>query len=64
LSFKCNPKRLEYYLEGKRNATEEDDPLTEESLQGRPKTSEAPPEDIPREKLPSEIDFSMDLTED
>ncbi|KAJ7133116.1 hypothetical protein C8R44DRAFT_870553 [Mycena epipterygia] len=47
-----------------RNATDGDDPLAEEPLEGGPKTSEAPPEDIPREKLLSEVDFSPDLTED
>jgi hypothetical protein len=45
-----------------RNATEADDPLAEEPLEGGPKTSEVPEESIPGNKLLSEVDISRDLT--
>ncbi|KDR68033.1 hypothetical protein GALMADRAFT_23457, partial [Galerina marginata CBS 339.88] len=47
-----------------RNATEEDDPAATEPIEGGPKTSEVPPDDIPRNKLLSEVDISSALTKD
>jgi len=54
----------ELSLKAHRNATESDDPLAEEPLEGGPKTSEAPPEDIPSERLLQEVDISPSLTAD
>ncbi len=46
-----------------RNATEDDDPLAEEPIEGGPKTSEAPPEEISEDQLLKEVGISKDLTE-
>jgi hypothetical protein len=45
-----------------RNATGEDDPASEEPVEGGPKTAESPPESVESSKLLSELDFSKDLT--
>jgi hypothetical protein len=45
-----------------RNATEADDPLAEEPIEGGPKTSEVPEESIPGSQLLTEVDISPDLT--
>ncbi|KAI1785046.1 hypothetical protein LXA43DRAFT_863474, partial [Ganoderma leucocontextum] len=44
--------------------SEEDDPLASEPLEGGPKTSEAPPEDISEGDLFCNIDISKDLSEE
>lgn len=46
-----------------RNATEKDDPLAEEPIEGGPKTAEIPPEDIEEDQLLAEVKISKDLTE-
>ncbi|KAJ3804521.1 hypothetical protein F5876DRAFT_53278 [Lentinula aff. lateritia] len=46
-----------------RNATEEDDPLAEEPLEGGPKTAEVSFDDTVSEQLLSEIHISPDLTD-
>jgi hypothetical protein len=45
-----------------RNATEADDPLAEEPIEGGPKTSDVPEESIPGSQLLTEVDISPDLT--
>ncbi|KAJ7210273.1 hypothetical protein B0H12DRAFT_965334, partial [Mycena haematopus] len=45
-----------------RNATEDDDPLAEEPVEGGPKTSEVPEDYIPGDTLLSEVDISPHLT--
>ncbi|KAK7059402.1 hypothetical protein R3P38DRAFT_3522434 [Favolaschia claudopus] len=45
-----------------RNATEPDDPLAEEPLEGGPKTAEVPPEPVSSAQLLTEIDISPDVT--
>jgi hypothetical protein len=46
-----------------RNATEADDPLAGEPVEGGPKTSEPPPEPVSGDRLLAEVDFSPDLLE-
>nr|GAT59874.1 TY3B-TY3B protein [Mycena chlorophos] len=45
-----------------RNASEPDDPLAQEPLEGGPKTAEPPADTVPTERLLKEVDFSPHIT--
>lgn len=47
-----------------RNATDNDDPLAEEPIEGGPKTSEAPSDNISSDQLLLELDISPDISSD
>jgi len=47
-----------------RNASEEDNPLAEDPVEGGPKTSSTPEDEVESSKLSETVDISPDLTED
>ncbi|KAI1796914.1 hypothetical protein LXA43DRAFT_878532, partial [Ganoderma leucocontextum] len=51
-------------LKAAHRLSNEEDPLVEEPLEGGPKTSEAPPEDVPENELFASVDISKELDEE
>lgn len=56
--------QTEITSKAQRNATEADDPLAENPVEGGPKTSSTPDDEVDRSKLIQTVDLSPDLSKD
>jgi len=56
--------RTEISSKAQRNASEKDDPLAEDLIEGGPKTYSTPEDEVRSSKLAEAVDISPDLTED